>query len=546
MGGLGPVVAPQAVKNLSKFREVRKYRTDRSVRHAVWRSVLETFPTEGRVIVIAHSLGSVIAVDLISRLPPDLTVDLLITVGSPLASHLFGVETARLNERFPHDRVRSWLNIYDPMDVVTMGRGIGTEYPAALDLAVNVSWDHDIEAYMAHPIVAEAIGHALPEPAAEASSGPPPDVPARPIGREWYPLLLTFGYSAHVSRSYLGREWKTHLQLARARRELAERTLAMIDVGLSAMAEREDQATAAGRHAASKIETNRVPLRADLLDRPANLITAAWKDSELIPLLVGLRLSPLVPPYDMDIEDERLADALAGLVRQIRKPDHELSGDAEEIVTAVVASIDEAKGVVVEGVSWKVAALVGAGVVVLAATGVRLLAAIPAGLAGGAAMVGGLAAFGPGGMAGGIATVATLSGLGGVLAGSALVLGVASPTRLEANTTDLAEAVAAVLAGSLDHLRGVVAGLLSVVGAESRLKLTSNSIEVLRFLDLAHSRALREHELHEAIAPGRPGTKQWLAKVELLDRALKWLTTNGPAQELPVTDWNAMRKELDD
>ncbi|MFM8896239.1 MAG: hypothetical protein ACKOE2_12955, partial [Actinomycetales bacterium] len=63
---------------------VRRYLTEATARHAVWHSVLEQLPVNGRIVVIAHSLGSVVMLDLLTRLPPTLQVSLLLTVGSPI------------------------------------------------------------------------------------------------------------------------------------------------------------------------------------------------------------------------------------------------------------------------------------------------------------------------------------------------------------------------------------------------------------------------------------------------------------------------------
>src|SRR5450631_690616 len=80
----------------------RRYQHDRDCRWAAQRAVLAQLPTSGSIILIAHSLGSVIAVDLLTKLPPDLTVDLLLTIGSPLAIKRFG--DPGLTD-FPYDRV---------------------------------------------------------------------------------------------------------------------------------------------------------------------------------------------------------------------------------------------------------------------------------------------------------------------------------------------------------------------------------------------------------------------------------------------------------
>src|ERR1019366_5472038 len=64
---------------------VRRYQDQRDCRWAAQRAVLDQLPKSGSIILIAHSLGSVVAVDLLTKLHPNLRVDLLVTIGSPLA-----------------------------------------------------------------------------------------------------------------------------------------------------------------------------------------------------------------------------------------------------------------------------------------------------------------------------------------------------------------------------------------------------------------------------------------------------------------------------
>jgi hypothetical protein len=91
-------------------------------------------------IVIAHSLGSLVAWDLLAD--PRIRIDLLVTLGSPLASA--AVRARRVGEaapvgparrvEFPYDRVGAWLNAVHPWDPVPAGRGLRSIYPAATDV----------------------------------------------------------------------------------------------------------------------------------------------------------------------------------------------------------------------------------------------------------------------------------------------------------------------------------------------------------------------------------------------------------------------------
>ena len=82
--GTGPVVSwlPDDVAHDSWFTQVgirfvnpaRRYQRERDCRWAAQRAVLDQLPQSGSIILIAHSLGSVIAVDLLTKLHPNLRV----------------------------------------------------------------------------------------------------------------------------------------------------------------------------------------------------------------------------------------------------------------------------------------------------------------------------------------------------------------------------------------------------------------------------------------------------------------------------------------
>ncbi|MER6187965.1 serine protease [Streptomyces sp. NPDC001652] len=145
------------------LRDVAAYLDDPGVRDAVLNTVLATMPTSGELVLVTHSLGTVVGMDLISRLAPELDVSLLVTAGSPL-----GLDTVyrRLLVGGPKrpDRVEHWVNTWCPTDGVAIGCPLADDWKGELtDLAVDNSRDraHHIEEYLAHPKVAAAIGHAI-------------------------------------------------------------------------------------------------------------------------------------------------------------------------------------------------------------------------------------------------------------------------------------------------------------------------------------------------------------------------------------------------
>ena len=119
---MGLAILPEAVGdagiNLPQLSQARRYAKDPRVRPAVLATVLNSLRTTvGPLVIIAHSLGSVVAADLILRLPPSLWARLLITVGSPLGfvPLLRNASKPLTRPQFPADRLKSWVNLYDPL-----------------------------------------------------------------------------------------------------------------------------------------------------------------------------------------------------------------------------------------------------------------------------------------------------------------------------------------------------------------------------------------------------------------------------------------------
>ncbi|MFF7732998.1 trypsin-like peptidase domain-containing protein [Streptomyces sp. NPDC007984] len=145
------------------LRDVDLYLGDDAVRQAVLDSVMETMPTSGELVLVTHSLGTVVGMDLLTRLPAAVDPVLLVTAGSPLG--LDGVNE-RLLTRGPHQppRVRDWVNVWCPTDAVAIGCPLEDERWGKLtQLAVSNGRDraHDIDEYLGHPKAAQEIRGVL-------------------------------------------------------------------------------------------------------------------------------------------------------------------------------------------------------------------------------------------------------------------------------------------------------------------------------------------------------------------------------------------------
>lgn len=483
-----------------QIEPVRLYRNEPPHRHAAQRRVLEQLPRSGSAVIIAYSLGSVVAADILTKLPRDLILDLLLTIGSPLAIETLG-SAKNFARAFPYDRVHAWVNVFDPRDVATIGRGIATRFPSVLDVPVDTGASHSLAAYMNHPVVAALVGCVLFGARGDEVSS---ELPARQVHSAWRPLLLNFAYTAQLAAVTESAKWELRIRLDAAREELARR--AIDDVGRHGY-DAHHRKDADGLDA-SPVGAGRSPSTSDLLNHAADLIRDTWSDAELVPLAVSLTMSPPLPPFDIDIKPDHRHRALSGVLNRVRRwrgdlTDEDFATPAKDAVAEVQDVLDE------RGFPWGKILIFG-GLAVLALTGVGLAVAATAaaGLAGAAAITTTLVAFGPGGMVGGMVTLAILTGTSAALAGAGVSLEVAlGGKRFEALRLQAAEGIAK---SSLSELRTTVAGMLAVVS--------------------------EEHNLHAYIAPGTRSTEEWKSKADVLRRALGWVGAH--------TDDDAKRNEF--
>lgn len=126
------------------------------------------------LVVLAHSLGSVVAYDLLTRMEPGRQVSLLLTTGSPLGlpavqKHLLGhqgASPAPVPAAVPA-RPGTWRNGYDVRDVVAILNPLGPYLAQAVagqirDLRVDTGEEpHAVVGYLEDAEVARAVGGAL-------------------------------------------------------------------------------------------------------------------------------------------------------------------------------------------------------------------------------------------------------------------------------------------------------------------------------------------------------------------------------------------------
>ncbi len=149
------------------------YRVRTEVRGRMLASLQDGAREAGPHVVLGHSLGSVIAYDVLKNVPEAPAVDRLVTVGSPLGldevqDRLLPGWTRR--DGFPHERVTGgWFNAYDRLDPVCgLDPRLGNDFrEGGTARVVDVhepswgSWRHSIGKYLRGPSLRTALRDAL-------------------------------------------------------------------------------------------------------------------------------------------------------------------------------------------------------------------------------------------------------------------------------------------------------------------------------------------------------------------------------------------------
>ncbi|GAA4323679.1 hypothetical protein GCM10023086_49600 [Streptomyces venetus] len=159
--GQRPAVVEKTVRLL--FPEVARYFAAGrvSVRERVRAALLRHRPE----IVVAHSLGSVVAYEVLHELASRVDVKLLLTLGSPLAlphavfHRLDPAPRDGAGEKPPG--VRRWVNVADVGDFVAVPKGelarVFTGVVQLPEISIAPAWPHSVLDYLRHRSVIETI-----------------------------------------------------------------------------------------------------------------------------------------------------------------------------------------------------------------------------------------------------------------------------------------------------------------------------------------------------------------------------------------------------
>lgn len=154
--------------------DVFQYLTNNTIRMTIDRGVMTAMTPGVQSVVVAHSLGTVVAYTLLLRegTPRHWDVPLLATVGSPLAVNAIRQRAPGLGgvggNRIP-DCVAGWFNAFDPRDVVALYPLDPQHFPLndPTEIIDNHTMDnntpnrHGISGYLSNPVVAKRIYDAL-------------------------------------------------------------------------------------------------------------------------------------------------------------------------------------------------------------------------------------------------------------------------------------------------------------------------------------------------------------------------------------------------
>jgi|GEM_PF-1862706 len=122
--------------------------------------------TEKPTIIIAHSLGTVIAYDVLHSLTnKSYNIKGLITLGSPLGMNAIKRQLYP-NHSYPPTLKGPWLNIYDPKDIVALNPLDDKNFkvtPKIINQEIENESDnrHNIAPYLSCPLVAQMISELI-------------------------------------------------------------------------------------------------------------------------------------------------------------------------------------------------------------------------------------------------------------------------------------------------------------------------------------------------------------------------------------------------
>lgn len=375
------------------FEEARNYMSDERVRSGVLNRILQQLPDEGSIVLIGHSLGSVIAADLLPRIPHRLKIAGMVTIGSPLAQGNFDLKKLDTDLQDPPSNLEWWVNFWSATDPVAARRGAASAVPWVLDIRVPTPFQplaaHDAHEYLSNELVGKAVGYALYGSQATEIA------------------VLESGLDVQMDEEEL-----RSLASLRLCHLIQERLEADAQARFAGALARVQHQAVEDLIAKRKLEGRPVPsaladlhtsdvVASGLAVSPRPTALASLDDATELFTVLALQ-NPLFP-YEIEVKNQVRVAAMRELAKEMQLHP-QLGEDA-------LKAVEEASKVLT-GKSWlRKWGAVGAGALAVVASGGVLLPAAP-GVVGAAAITSALASFGPGGMIGGLLTAGALVSAG--------------------------------------------------------------------------------------------------------------------------------------
>lgn len=451
-------------------KDAAEYCRDSDRRHRILRTILDEIPNDADLVIVAHSLGSVVAADLIYHLPRHARLRMLITLGSPLGLEPMRRHLNRRRERFPYEIAGPWINVTGTGDFITGFRGISPVFPEPLDVFISTGTDprrtHASASYLDDDSTIARALEWLDRRHETNGANASADLPDLLADQSVLSVVAGAQYALRLEQSL--EPGKRRSRVGGARALLA--------------------ATFATR--AAEWGDGHPILQRLAYDNGA-FLRGRFEGDVAISILLSAWTSNPLTPYEIRLDDDRRQAALTNLAQDLGLPER-----WPDVIRAVEK---DARGAHGSGWSWGRAALAAAGVAAIIAAPALVVAAAPAGLAGGAAIVSGLAALGPGGMLGGIGIVSLVGGAGGAAAANALASG--SAEEVEENVIRL-QAMALARRELQIHTTGAPEWSALIAMEDV---VTDDHARLAQFSD-GNSVLLKQHE----------------AKLKSIRRALEW------------------------
>lgn len=492
-GRLGGDAVINLAVGLPPFMQARNYMNNPHIRAQVLNRVLKSLPESGQLVIVGHSLGSVIAADLVRRLPIGLDVAGMVTIGSPLANGNFDVDKLRETLKEPPTNLAWWVNFWNVHDPVAAHRGVSSVFPWMIDFRIQTRVSrhvHDAVEYLNDESVAVAIGFALfgsrSKELAAIDKGL--DIPLDDPERF---ALLALRY-AHLMKLRL--EGDQQDRFAGALRQVQA---AVVD-------DIRGRNARDGRAMPSAVARLAFDLSDPRASVPEPLPSSHIAKDEAVVLLTVLAAENVIRPFEISLPKDKWQRAMEDLTAEM--------GLGSQYGADVFTAAKLAQEALSE-VNWIKWGALGAGAAaIVVATGGLALAA-GAGLAGAAVITSALASFGPGGMIGGLITAGTLATAGGG--------GIAFSLASSGTTAETLEAIVE---------RRLAAAIL-----RQRQHLDPDP-SLWRILVETEIEVRREHErLDEFSDESAPALKELKRKIDAVERALKYLRDNNLEPDITLS-----------